>query len=72
MASYKLLFQQSVAKDLRALPKAYVARILKRIEALADNPGPPGCEKRGMRQPSRPVRREPPDGIPHLLVSLVR
>ena len=45
MASYKLLFKQSVAKDLRPLPKADVARILKRIEALAENPRPPGCEK---------------------------
>lgn len=45
MASYRLLFKQSVAKDLRPLPKADVARILKRIEALAENPRPPGCEK---------------------------
>lgn len=45
MASYRLLFRQSVAKDLRALPKADLARVLKRIEALAENPRPPGCEK---------------------------
>lgn len=45
MASYRLLFKQSVAKDLRLLPKADVARVLRRIEALAENPRPSGCEK---------------------------
>ena len=45
MASYELLFKQSVAKDLRALPKADLARVLRRMEALADNPRPPSCEK---------------------------
>lgn len=45
MANYKLLFKQSVARDLRPLPKADVVRILRRIEALAENPRPPGCEK---------------------------
>lgn len=45
MASYKLLFKQSVAKDLRALTKVDVARVLRRIERLAENPRPPGCEK---------------------------
>ena len=45
MASYELLFKQSVAKDLRAFPRSHVARIMQRIRALADNPRPPGCEK---------------------------
>ncbi len=45
MASYRLLFKESVAKDLRPLPKADVARVLSRIEALAENPRPAGCEK---------------------------
>jgi len=45
MASYKLVFKRSVAKDLRAIPKTDVGRILKRIEALADDPTPPGSEK---------------------------
>lgn len=45
MASYKLVFKQSVAKDLRTVPKRDVARILKRIRALAKNPRPLGCEK---------------------------
>ena len=45
MASYRLVFRQSVTKDLRAIPKSDVARILKRIEALAENPRGAGCEK---------------------------
>ena len=45
MASYRLVFRQSVAKDLRAIPKHDVARILKRIDALANDPRAMGCEK---------------------------
>lgn len=45
MASYELVFKRSVAKDLRSLPNHAVARILKRITALQDNPRPAGCEK---------------------------
>ena len=45
MASYKLVFKKSVAKDLRTLPKVDVARILRCMESLAQNPRPPGCEK---------------------------
>jgi mRNA interferase RelE/StbE len=45
MGSYRLAFKQSVAKDLRAIPQGDVARILKRIESLADEPRPPGSEK---------------------------
>ena len=35
----------SVAKDLRCIPKSDVQRILARIEALRDDPRPPGAEK---------------------------
>ncbi|HEX9776915.1 MAG TPA: type II toxin-antitoxin system RelE/ParE family toxin [Geopsychrobacteraceae bacterium] len=45
MASYKLVIKRSVAKDLRAFPNADVAAILRRIQALADDPRPAGCEK---------------------------
>ena len=45
MVSYRLLFKESVAKDLRPAPKADVARIVRPIEALAENPRPGGCEK---------------------------
>jgi mRNA interferase RelE/StbE len=40
-----LVFKNSVAKDLRAVPKRDVRRILKRIEALQEEPRPANCEK---------------------------
>ena len=45
MANYRLTFKKSVTKDFRLIPKDDVRRILKRIEALADDPHPMGCEK---------------------------
>ncbi|MCB1859426.1 MAG: type II toxin-antitoxin system RelE/ParE family toxin [Gammaproteobacteria bacterium] len=45
MASYELLFKKSVAKDLLSIPKKDVARILKRIEALREDPRGEGCVK---------------------------
>lgn len=45
MASYRLVFKKSVAKDLRQIPNSDVARILRRIESLATDPRPPGSEK---------------------------
>ena len=45
MARYDLRFKPSVAKDLRGIPKSDVQRILARIEALRDDPRPPGAEK---------------------------
>ena len=45
MARYSLRFKRSVAKDLRKLPKQDIMRILHRIQDLASEPRPPGCEK---------------------------
>ena len=45
MASYELVFKKSVAKDFRSIPKKDVSRILKRIEALRDDPRGEGCVK---------------------------
>ena len=45
MAVYKLFFKKSVQKDFDAIPKKDLKRILNRIEALAENPRPPGSEK---------------------------
>ena len=45
MASYELVFKKSVAKDLRSIPKTDIARILKRIETLRDDPRGEGCVK---------------------------
>ena len=45
MAKYEIVFKRSVYKDLKAIPKSDIARILKRIDALADDPRGTGCEK---------------------------
>lgn len=45
MARYELKFKPSVAKDLRGVPPVDVQRILTRIEALRDDPRPPGSER---------------------------
>jgi len=45
MASYKLAFKKSVAKDLRAIPNPDIKRILSRIEGLAENPRAEDCIK---------------------------
>ena len=45
MGKFELVFKQSVAKDLRQIPRKEVARILRRIEALRDEPRPAGVEK---------------------------
>jgi len=45
MAKYRLIFKQSVAKDLRDIPNKDVARVLRRTRALSDDPRAPGCEK---------------------------
>jgi mRNA interferase RelE/StbE len=45
MARFELRFKPSVVKDLRGIPKVEVRRLLKRMEALRDDPRPAGCEK---------------------------
>ncbi len=45
MAASRVLFRESVYKDLRSIPKTHLPRILDRIRSLGDNPRPPGCEK---------------------------
>jgi mRNA interferase RelE/StbE len=45
MARFELKVRPAVAKDLKAIPKQSVLRILERIEALRDDPRPIGCEK---------------------------
>jgi mRNA interferase RelE/StbE len=45
MAEYKIFFKKSAEKDFRAIPKNDLKKILDRIEALAEDPRPQGCEK---------------------------
>jgi len=45
MASYRIVFKKSVAKDLRQIPKKDIQRILKRIDSLKEDQRPAGVEK---------------------------
>jgi mRNA interferase RelE/StbE len=45
MAVYRVFFKKSVQKDFRAIPKNDLFKIINRIDALADDPRPSGCEK---------------------------
>jgi mRNA interferase RelE/StbE len=45
MASYSIRIKRSAERELRALPKADLARIVKRIKNLTRDPRPPGCQK---------------------------
>ena len=45
MAGYEILFRESVYKDLHAIPKTDLRKILSRIERLADDPRPAGCQR---------------------------
>ena len=45
MAAYEVYFKESVEKDFRDIPRKDLKRILRRIESLATEPRPSGCEK---------------------------
>lgn len=45
MAAYELLLRPSVEKDLKKIPATDLRKILARIEALREDPRPPGCVK---------------------------
>jgi mRNA interferase RelE/StbE len=45
MAVYNIFFKRSVEKDLKAIPKKDLNRILDRIKKLAEDPRPSGSEK---------------------------
>lgn len=45
MSSYRVAIASSAEKELNALPKKVIARIVTRLERLASVPRPPGCKK---------------------------
>ncbi len=45
MDSYKVLIRSSAERELRGIPKSDLRRIVKKIQALAGNPMPPGSIK---------------------------
>lgn len=58
MASFSLRIKPSAAKEIEGIePKAVRQRVIARIQALAENPRPPGCEKLSAREGSYRVRQ---------------
>ena len=45
MSEYSIRFARSARKELEHLDASVVSRIFPKIEALAENPHPPGCRK---------------------------
>ena len=45
MEKYSLFIKPSAVKELNTLPKKDLQKIVKRIQNLASNPRPTGCEK---------------------------
>jgi mRNA interferase RelE/StbE len=45
VANYKILIKPSAVKELNKIPKKDLLRIITKVEALSENPRPPGCEK---------------------------
>ncbi len=45
MAEYRVYFKESAEKDFSTIPKKDLQKILRRIEALAQDPRPQGHEK---------------------------
>jgi mRNA interferase RelE/StbE len=49
--AYQVTFARSARRELERLPRSVAERILVKIDALAENPRPPGCRK--LQGPSR-------------------
>ena len=45
MASYSLFIKPSAVKEIESVPKKDRLKIIERINCLAIDPRPPGCEK---------------------------
>ena len=46
MANYRLFIKPSAVKEIEAIPtRRERRRVVNRIESLADDPRPPGCQK---------------------------
>jgi mRNA interferase RelE/StbE len=45
MGKYRIAVKKSAVKELNKIPDRDLKKIVSRIESLADNPRPKGCEK---------------------------
>ena len=60
MASYKLVIKRSAAKEIESIAqKKTRQRVVERIQALAANPRPHGCEKLSGKHPRYRIRQGP-------------
>ena len=60
MASYKLVIKRSAAKEIESIgQKKARQRVVERIQALAANPRPHGCEKLSGKHPRYRIRQGP-------------
>lgn len=50
MGKYKVLIRKSAADELGSIPKKDLRRIVERIQSLADEPRPHGCEKLSVQE----------------------
>jgi mRNA interferase RelE/StbE len=45
VAKYNILIKPSAVKEIENIPQKNRLRIIQKIQGLASNPRPPGCEK---------------------------
>jgi mRNA interferase RelE/StbE len=45
VAKYNILIKPSAVKEIENIPQKDRLRIIQKIQGLANNPRPPGCEK---------------------------
>ena len=45
MGRYRVVFRKSITRDMRRIPNRDLRRILATIDALSEDPRPPGVEK---------------------------
>ncbi|MFN2422119.1 MAG: type II toxin-antitoxin system RelE/ParE family toxin [Gemmatimonadota bacterium] len=58
MASYSVFLKRSAAKELEEIGRPVDRqRLVERIQALAENPRPPGCEKLAGREDRPRIRQ---------------
>jgi mRNA interferase RelE/StbE len=60
VASYKLVIKRSAAKEIESIgQKKTRQRVVERIQSLAENPRPHGCEKLSGKHPRYRIRQGP-------------
>jgi mRNA interferase RelE/StbE len=53
MAKYEITIRKSAAKELEDIGQRDLRRVIKRIQSLAQNPRPAGCQKLSDKQQHR-------------------